>query len=132
MWSTPAGWSALPASPMVLNSYQKDTPAGPVKLSVSAFPGNVGGDLANVNRWRRQIGLGPVTPETLSTVLKEVSLEGRSWKKTSLRNEDNALLIAYTMSAGKSWFFKISGTSTAVESIEGWFDSYLASVQSQQ
>jgi hypothetical protein len=130
-WPQPEGWETLPASSMVLNSYQKDTPSGSLKLSISAFPGTVGGDLANISRWQRQLGLSPVTPETLATVLKEETIAGRAWKKVSLANNGNALLIAYTMSGGKSWFFKISGPTAGVEAIKESFDEFLATVKNK-
>jgi hypothetical protein len=35
-------------------------PDGKAEVTVSAFPGDTGGLLANLNRWRGQIGLEPV------------------------------------------------------------------------
>ncbi len=130
-WTDPEGWEVLPASSMVLRSYSKESPAGPLKLSISAFPGNVGGDLPNVNRWRRQLGLNPVTPDTLDSVLKQEFISGHNWKKVYLSHSGKAQLTAYTMSAGKTWFFKITGPEPAVETIHDWFHSFLSSIQTQ-
>ena len=37
------------------------------ELAVTHFPGDVGGDLANVNRWRQQIGLEPIDEAALAS-----------------------------------------------------------------
>ncbi|MEM6886191.1 MAG: hypothetical protein AAF571_14275 [Verrucomicrobiota bacterium] len=131
-WSALEGWELLPARAMVLESYQRKTDSGPVKMSITVFPGDVGGDLANVNRWLRQSGMDAVTEDTLPTVLKQETIAGREWKKVNLTSKESGMLVAYTMSAGKSWFFKITGPSAGIQSIEESFNSFLATVTSQK
>ena len=41
---------------MVLASYNISAKEGSPTVTVSMFPGDVGGVLANVNRWRGQLG----------------------------------------------------------------------------
>ena len=51
-WQAPAGWAQKPAGAMRKASYSVPGSDGDSDLSVTAFPGDVGGELANVNRWR--------------------------------------------------------------------------------
>ena len=130
-WSTPDGWEQQPAGMMVLESYQQTTSAGPLKLSISAFPGTVGGDLANVNRWLRQAGQEAVTEDTLPTVLNKEVIAGREWKIVNISNNSKGVYVAYTLSGGKSWFFKITGPAEGIQSIEASFRDFLATIKTK-
>src|SRR5882724_4414392 len=60
-WTAPANWTVKPASAMRKGSYRVPGPDGTdADLSITAFPGDVGGRLANVNRWRGQLELPPL------------------------------------------------------------------------
>ena len=58
-WTIPADWEAQPLAPMINRGHfllPGTTGSRPV-LTISSFPGTVGGMAANLNRWRRQLGL---------------------------------------------------------------------------
>ena len=60
-WTAPTTWKAKPASAMRKGSFTIPGNGGAeAELSITAFPGDVGGELANVNRWRGQISLPPL------------------------------------------------------------------------
>ena len=65
-WALPKGWTETPGSGM---RYATLTPpgAGKVEMSVVVLPGAAGGELANVNRWRGQIGLPPLDEAALGS-----------------------------------------------------------------
>ncbi len=44
------------------------------KIAVSVFPGPVGGALANINRWRMQLGLAPIKQEELPTATQTLHI----------------------------------------------------------
>ena len=62
-YTVPAGWRQLPASGIRKATLQVDD----AELSVLVFPGDVGGELANINRWREQIGLAAIEESALAT-----------------------------------------------------------------
>ncbi|MEJ1972355.1 MAG: hypothetical protein WDM96_07805 [Lacunisphaera sp.] len=73
-WSAPSAWKAKPPSSMRRGSFDVGEGTGPLAdLAITAFPGNVGGDLANVNRWRGQLDLPPITGAGLLAALQPVS-----------------------------------------------------------
>src|SRR5688572_21226281 len=66
-WTAPAHWKAKPGSAMRKGSYAVPGEGGAeADLSITAFPGDVGGELANLNRWRGQIQLPPITDAELA------------------------------------------------------------------
>ena len=46
------------------------------EIAVSVFPGDVGGLMANINRWRGQIGLGPVAPDEIAGITSDLEVNG--------------------------------------------------------
>ncbi len=59
-WQNPPGWVALGSSSTRLASFVLPGAAGDADLGVTLLPGDGGGTLNNVNRWRRQMGLEAV------------------------------------------------------------------------
>jgi hypothetical protein len=65
-WTLPAGWQELSGSEFrfaTLRIPQASDAAKPLEITVSSAGGDV---LANVNRWRGQVGLAPITAEELA------------------------------------------------------------------
>lgn len=74
-WQPPEDWVASSRDvSMRLATYYvggTDAEAGEgLEVAVSAFPGDVGGRLANVNRWREQLGLEGITAAELDAYLQ--------------------------------------------------------------
>ena len=73
-FETPSGWQAQPASQFRLASFKvPGQGVPPADVSVTNFPGTVGGDFANVNRWRGQLGLPPVSEAEFSQSIRRVA-----------------------------------------------------------
>ena len=112
-WQPPAGWKEIPASQMLLAKFS--VPGG-AEASISSFPGDVGGLLANVNRWRGQIGLGQVDAAALSKVTSPLEVGGGKATLVDMMGGDGKtrLVAAVVPRDGKTWFFKLLGDSAAV------------------
>ena len=66
-WSVPAGWTKLDQQkPMRYATFVAGEGAGKIEVVLSTFPGDVGGLIPNINRWRGQVGLGPITQDQLA------------------------------------------------------------------
>ncbi|MES1194548.1 MAG: hypothetical protein ABUL65_01550, partial [Opitutus sp.] len=60
-WTAPADWTAKAPGAMRKGSFTvKGADGSEADLSITAFPGDTGGLLANLNRWRGQISLPPL------------------------------------------------------------------------
>ena len=67
--SEAASGKVLPAGQMQLAKFAvPEVQGAKAQVSVSMFDNDTGGTLANVNRWRGQIGLGEITAAQLSEV----------------------------------------------------------------
>jgi hypothetical protein len=75
-WTAPAHWKAKPGSSMRKGSFTIAGEGGEGDLAITAFPGDVGGDLANLNRWRGQIQLPPVTQAEFDAAIQRIEPNG--------------------------------------------------------
>lgn len=132
VWTVPATWSPGPERAMRRATLLIPGPDGSVaaELAITAFPGDVGGNLANVNRWRQQLGLPPIAENELSTVLQP--LEGVALPvyvvdllgpNSPAAGGAQGVLGAIVPYAGDTWFFKLTGPDGVVA---GERDNFLA------
>ena len=100
----------------------KDTNDQTVEIVVSTFPGDVGGLLANVNRWRGQIGLGPVAPDEIASITSDVEIGGTKTTVVDFKTDTapagktqpQRMIVVTLPHAGNSWFFKMTGDAPLV------------------
>lgn len=119
-WTAPTDWKPKAPSAMRKASYVVGASEGAAAdLAITAFPGDVGGDLANVNRWRGQLGLSPVSESELPAALTSLSANGLAIKMVDLAGGESdhpqRMLGAIVPYAGATWFFKLTGSAAVVE-----------------
>src|SRR5580704_5232816 len=83
-WEAPAAWTPKAPGPMRKASFGVPGAGGEAELSITAFPGDVGGELANVNRWRGQIGQPPLRAEDLDTSVSREQANGLAFTVVEL------------------------------------------------
>lgn len=129
-WTAPTAWVSQPESPMRKGSWKTGADKTAAEVSVTAFPGDVGGLQANVNRWCGQVGLpAPATPEELAKLCVAATVAGLPATRVELVNGDKALTTVLVQHDGATWFFKLSGATTSVAAANADFASFLASVK---
>lgn len=133
-WTAPASWRANPASAMRKGSYSVGEEGEQVAdLAITAFPGNVGGDLANVNRWRAQLQLAPVQETELSSLLETFEFNGLTMKVLEITggstDSPQSMLSAIVSYEGATWFFKLMGPELVVKAAKNAYFSLLKSVK---
>lgn len=105
-WTAPEGWPSKPGDGMRRATYA----AGKAELTVVSLPGEAGGALANVNRWRGQLGLPPakaVGGGKLDTPLGPATL-------VEFEHKGKRTAAAFLMVGEESWFFKLTGPAPDV------------------
>lgn len=134
-WEVPSNWQQTPPSMMVLARFAiSDGENGRAELRISAFPGDVGGMLANVNRWRREIALAPVGDADLASQTSPIDVNGNKVTLVDLTNpsrkEDvNRILVAVWPHQGQTWFFKLMGNHAVIEKEKAAFLQFIQSVR---
>jgi hypothetical protein len=133
-WTAPAQWRAKVVSSMRKGSYDVGDAAGPMAdLAITAFPGDVGGDLANVNRWRGQVNLPPITAAELPGAVIPLTANGLQMLVVDITGgtADNAqrMLGAILPRDGYTWFFKLTGPAAVVAKEKDAYLDFLRSVK---
>ena len=132
VWTAPAHWTAKPAGAMRKGSYTIKGDGGEADLSITAFPGDVGGDLANLNRWRGQIGLAPITQAEFETSTQHVDRNGLHLTVVDITGSGAAaqgILGAMVPHEGATWFFKLMGPAALVAKEKAAFTAFLDTVK---
>ncbi len=139
-WTAPAGWVVGAERPMRRGTLTipGDGPAGDAELAITAFPGDVGGNLANVNRWRQQLGLGPIGPAELRTALQHLHVGPLHIDVVELVGPANPpsaptrVLGAIVPHAGSTWFFKLTGPDALVARERAAFMGLVRSIRAAE
>lgn len=101
------------------------------KVTISRFPGDVGGELANVNRWRRQVGLGPIGEAELDEIVARFGSPGRAGYRVRIEGEGSILLAAglHEAARDRTWFVKsVVSSSSVADALEREIEDFAASI----
>jgi hypothetical protein len=128
-FKTPAGWENQPPSGIRKAQLNYSGDNGSANITVTVFPGDVGGLLANVNRWRGQAGLPAITAGEIPQVTTERIISNHRGTYVRLPGETQSILGGLLPFHGKTWFFKMSGDTAAVLAQENALLQFLDSVQ---
>ena len=122
-WDLPKGWTDERAGGMRFATLRPPVP-GKIDVSVVMLPGPAGGELANVNRWRGQIGLPPVDEAARGQIRKEVGSKAGTVSLYDFTHEGVAtqrMLAGLLFVEGRSWFVKMVGEAGPVEAARSDF-----------
>ena len=109
-WDAPEHWERKPATQMRVGNYAVSNEAGEaLDFSITSFPGEVGGILANVNRWLGQVGMSPTDEQGLSQYLSDRMIDEKPAKLVLAESDEQALYAAILLHKGRSWFLKLMG-----------------------
>ncbi len=124
----PKDWQVLPAGQMQLAKFAvPEVQGAKAQVSVSMFDNDTGGTLANVNRWRRQIGLGEIAAAQLSEVTGPLDAKLPRAVLVNLTNNDQQILGAIVPRDGQWFFYKLMGSAPAVVAQKEAFVRFAAS-----
>lgn len=130
-WTLPSGWQERQGGGDM--RYATLTPPGAkAEVTVVRLSGPAGGELANVNRWRNQLGLPPLgEPELVPArkVLGTAAGELAVYDFTSSGAEKLRTVAGLTSVQGETWFFKLTGDADAVASVRPAFLDLLGSLR---
>jgi hypothetical protein len=134
-FEVPANWSEKTPGPMVMTAYNVAGDAnGQAEVTVSKFPGEVGGMVANVNRWRQQLGLQALNDSEARNTVKMLDVNGKKdaymvdLRGTNARTGKAARMLSIGVPrSGETWFFKLMGDEAVVEKESGAFVKFVQS-----
>ena len=123
-WEIPVNWIEKEPSSMRLASF--DIPYGDslADISITNFSGDGGGLLANVNRWRRQLELDPISIEEINNSILNGSSKLGEFKYIKIINnlkQSSAFLCAILEIKNSTVFVKLNASVNGINQLEEEF-----------
>jgi len=126
-WKSPPGWEQQQPGPMQDAKFLVAT--GKATVTVSIFDGPTGGVLANVNRWRNQLGLPPVDEAGLKPLLTAIDLPETKATLVDMAGSKQRMIAAIVPRGASTWFFKLVGEEAAVRAEKNAFIDFVKSTK---
>jgi len=133
-WTVPADWKEGELMQFLVARYVIQSTAGAsAAVNVSQLDGDGGGLLANVNRWRAQLGQTPITEDDAAK-LPTIDASGTKAVMADFTGTDTrgggkpARLVGVVLPFnGQTWFYKLMGDPDVVSQQK---DAFVAFIQS--
>lgn len=133
-WTAPSEWARDPkASDMRVASFKLPGDAG--EVAITKFPGDVGGLLANINRWRKQLEMPPVAgPEEQPS--ESITVAGQPARLFDIAQPGAAgtrqrMLVVLLARPDMTWFIKMTGSAAALDGQASAFRAFVRTIQLQ-
>ena len=121
-WTVPAGWQEVPGGQFLIAKFLiTGTDNAQAAVNVSSSAGNGGGLAANVNRWRKQLGLGELAGDELAKSVQSIATAAGpatlvEMSGTDARTSQPAALVGVmVLRPDQAWFFKLMGSAAVVQ-----------------
>ncbi len=132
-WNAPDHWEELPASGMRRGTFTlRGEGDATADLSIIAFPGDVGGLAANVNRWRGQVGLPALAPDAVDATIEHadtasfhVDFVSMSGNAAGVPTRIDGAIFSH---GGESWFVKLMGPADLVAAESNNFREFVGTI----
>jgi hypothetical protein len=131
--AVPDGWEEQPAGQMAVGSYVIRGPGGAkAQVTITALPAAASSknELANVNRWRGQLGLKEISVDQLNRDREQIQMAGHAAALFDLAGTMDSTptrILAAMQSRGDAvWFFKMIGSADLVKSQKDAFVQFAA------
>lgn len=132
-WDLPPHWTLQPGdSQMRVATIAVAQDGQNAEVTITKFPGDVGGMLPNINRWRRQLGL----PAISSLEEQEITSRMVAGQEADLVDlvadpddpDSQRMYVVLVPHDGMTWFLKMVGPSRFLESQKPSYDAFVSSV----
>lgn len=129
----PAGWKEVPGGQFLFAKYVIENSDGQTAVNVSTSAGDGGGIASNINRWRGQLGLTPLSSAEVEKLTSTLEVSGGKATLVELAGNDpksgakSKILGAIVPRGSATWFFKMMGPESTVSRER---DAFLKVIQS--
>ncbi|MGA2244774.1 MAG: hypothetical protein ABSH48_07245 [Verrucomicrobiota bacterium] len=134
-YTLPAGWMEKPLTQLRVASFDISEGGKTADVSVIPLGGSAGGDAANVNRWRGQVGQSPLDEAGLKNSAEAAQVAGQPADLYDVAGsapgsgDDERILGAILHTDESTWYFKMMGDSALAEKNKPAFIAFLKSVE---
>jgi hypothetical protein len=131
-WQVPAGWQEISGGQFLVAKFTLTGDGGATAaVNVSTSAGDGGGLAANVNRWRGQLGLPPIS-EILTAPLDVAGGKAQlvEMSGTNAQTGQPSQLVAVIVSQpDQTWFYKLMGDAKVVAGQKDAFKQFVQSAK---
>ncbi len=130
-YTLPSGWKEKPLTQLRVASFEVSENGKTADVSVIPLGGAAGGDAANVNRWRGQVGQPPLDDAGLQKLVETIEIAGQPGQLYDLAGTSpgsgDALRILGGILHGDdtTWYFKMMGDADLVQKQKSAFIAFL-------
>jgi hypothetical protein len=128
-WVLPDGWQVDKKDDSIRFATLRATldPTTIVEVAVTVFPGDVGGELANLNRWRGQHGMAPIERPEADPSFRRLGRDGTAGYYARVAGSEQTLLAGGVKDPhdDRTWFARATVDHERVASLEPQFLQFL-------
>jgi len=133
-WQIPPGWTETPGGQFLVAKFNitgENNAQAAVNVSMSA--GDGGGWVGNVNRWRRQVGLGELADAEITKQTTTIDVEGGKANIVEISgtdpksNQTTKVIGAMVARPGQVWFYKLMGSDALIDREKAAFLKFVQS-----
>ena len=135
-WQVPAGWQEVSAGQFLVAKFTITGDSGAAAaVNVSSSSGEGGGLAGNVNRWRGQLGLAPLSEAEMNKSVTAIDVQGGKASLIEMSGTDTRtgqptrLVGVMVPQSGQTWFYKLMGDAKVVESQKDAFTKFVQGVK---
>ena len=134
-YRVPAGWEKMPNVQFSAASFRVKDGNEIAKVTVSPLGGPAGGMPANVNRWRAQVGLGPIDEAQLAKEVSEIDVAGSKGKYVDVigpagpDGQKLRILGVALLRGDTTWFVKMQGQAELLQKQKSYFEEFVKSLK---
>ncbi len=133
VWTAPTHWTVKQASAMRKGSFAIKDGDTEADMAITAFPGDTGGLLANLNRWRGQVSLPPLAENQLEANREHLDIGSLHIDLVDFAGTANGvptrIIGAVVPLEGETWFFKLTGPDALVAGEKAAFHEFIRTVR---
>jgi hypothetical protein len=134
-FTKPEGWKELPSGAphggVRAAAFRIESGEQTAQVTVIRLAGEGGGALANVNLWRKDVGLDPVTEDQFRKDLRSLDTAAGRASYVDLTGRDGAdargILAAWLPHDGQTWFLTMKGPADLVGRQRSAFEAFVKS-----
>ncbi len=131
-WHAPANWQAAPGSSLRLANFRIPEAGPSAECYVVILAGDGGGEAANVNRWRGQLGLEPLDAAAIAREGKDGRAGAgpyRYFRVVNPAQPGKAMLAAILPLGGRTAFVKLLAPADKIDALTPQFVAFCDSLE---
>jgi hypothetical protein len=129
-WQLPPHWKEVQATEMLLAKFIVPGKGGEkAEVTVSVLAGNGGGAHANINRWRKQIGLDELDEKGTASITRPLDGGPTDAILVDMSGAQTRLIAAIVPDGGRTWFYKLTGSPGMAETEKVAFIAFIHSAK---